>query len=173
VTRRGGQNRKSLAQHVADASFEARKHEDLLDEEELVDEPELRRLQIRFRRLKSPAKRRETSLAFERALTSRDGKIYFVQAEVGGLLKIGFSTDPSDRLRHLQTGSPERLVLLHVMAGTPAIERWLHERFAHLRVHGEWFFPANELISLINDFRTGVPPANTDAPADQLTLGLA
>ena len=63
---RGGQNRKSLEQHIADATFEARKHEELLDEDELVDDPVLRKLQQRFRRLKAPAKRREASLEFER-----------------------------------------------------------------------------------------------------------
>jgi phage terminase large subunit-like protein len=61
-----GRPGKSLQQHLDDGTFEYRKHKELLDVDELVDESELRKLQQRHRRLKTEAKRREVGLEFER-----------------------------------------------------------------------------------------------------------
>jgi phage terminase large subunit-like protein len=66
-----GRPGKSLQQHLDDGTFEARKHEQLLVSDPLVDDPEHRKLQQRYRRLKTPAKRREVALELERV--ARDG----------------------------------------------------------------------------------------------------
>jgi hypothetical protein len=65
--------------------------------------------------------------------------IYFVQPEGRPLVKIGYARCVRSRLADLQTYSPDKLVLLGVVAGGPARETALHARFAHLRVRGEWF----------------------------------
>jgi phage terminase large subunit-like protein len=62
----GGRPAKTLQQHVDDGTFERRKHEQLLDVDELVDDRELRKLQQRYRTLKTEAKRTEVALEFER-----------------------------------------------------------------------------------------------------------
>lgn len=60
-----------------------------------------------------------------------------------GLCKFGFSGDPHRRLRALQTGSSDTLVLLETVAvddqSVRSLERLLHQEFGHLRVRGEWF----------------------------------
>lgn len=61
-----GRPTKSLQEHVDDGTFERRKYELLLETDELVDDRELRKLQQRYRRLKSDEKRREVALEFER-----------------------------------------------------------------------------------------------------------
>jgi len=74
--------------------------------------------------------------------------IYFIQDEGLNLVKIGYTgdTDASERLRALQTGSPAGLVLLTTIPGDRAREASLHERFAPLRVNGEWFKPGPALM---------------------------
>ena len=66
--------------------------------------------------------------------------IYFVQARSGSkLIKIGYSFNADRRIRDLQVGSPEPLLVLGVIPGTRKDERDWHERFHYLRQHGEWF----------------------------------
>jgi len=64
-------------------------------------------------------------------------------ADNNGSVKFGFSKDPNRRVRALQTGSADELVLLESI-GVPEdsvreYERLLHSEFAHLRCRGEWF----------------------------------
>jgi len=85
----------------------------------------------------------------ERGLDERP--VYFVQAS-NGLVKIGVSGSPENRLRTLQTMSPVPLRLLLVLQGGGAHrEAELHEQFAEHRSHGEWFRPAPELLAFIKD----------------------
>lgn len=59
----------------------------------------------------------------------------------GRVVKIGFTrSDPFIRLAALQTGSPLPLLIWAYMRGDVALERALHNAFAPLRSHGEWFF---------------------------------
>lgn len=81
----------------------------------------------------------------------RTGFVYFIQAEAGGLIKIGFATDVTGRLDTLQTGSPVKLVVVGSMPGVIQDESGLHERFAHLRRHGEWFESADDLLRFIEE----------------------
>lgn len=64
-------------------------------------------------------------------------------ANNNGMVKFGFSRDPERRVRALQTGSSEELVLLESIpvpeGGVREYERLLHSEFAHLRSRGEWF----------------------------------
>lgn len=60
-----------------------------------------------------------------------------------GQTKFGFSKDPHRRVRALQTGSADDLMLLETVAvpgdRVREYERLLHSEFAHLRCRGEWF----------------------------------
>jgi hypothetical protein len=70
------------------------------------------------------------------------GWVYFIRGEKTHLVKIGSTRkDPSVRVKECQTGSPDVLDLVGVIyTATPrALERYLHEEFADLRKHGEWF----------------------------------
>jgi hypothetical protein len=75
--------------------------------------------------------------------------VYFVQAGEDGPIKIGFAADVRKRLSGLQVNCPARIRPLGMVDGDKSTERQLHSRFAHLRVCGEWFTPAPELLALI------------------------
>lgn len=75
--------------------------------------------------------------------------LYFIQAEIGGPIKIGVSTDPQARLATLQSGSPFPLRILATAPGGYEYESELHARFTKDRLHGEWFNPTSELLQLI------------------------
>ncbi len=73
----------------------------------------------------------------------RDKFLYVIAAYPAGPVKLGLSGDPPRRLRQLQTGQAERLVLHHCEAVEAArgslLERLLHRDVRHQRQLGEWF----------------------------------
>lgn len=73
--------------------------------------------------------------------------IYFLEDSATRRIKIGTSIDPSRRVREIQTSSPTKL--LAITEGGKQEERALHERFSHLREHGEWFTPDWDLWEFI------------------------
>lgn len=85
------------------------------------------------------------------------GFVYFIGPEAllhrrdgSALVKIGFtSSNPLQRLRSLQTGSPLPLRLWAYVEGTEALEAALHSTFAELRSHGEWFFVQDKLYAFL------------------------
>jgi len=85
--------------------------------------------------------------------------VYFVQAIDGGPVKIGVTADVTSRLAGLQVGSPQELCILAVIPAVGrACEVELHDRFAESRLHGEWFRPTEDLMTLIADCaRNNVP----------------
>lgn len=100
------------------------------------------------------ARNRTGSLMFYSEITERDrraGFAYFIQHEEGGPIKIGKSCDPERRCRDLNVNSHDpRYRLLAVVAGYGAAEANLHLQFRHLRLHGEWFDPTDELLEHID-----------------------
>lgn len=87
------------------------------------------------------------------------GFVYFVQGKKTRLVKIGFSTNADRRLDDLQSGSPDTLRMLGMAPGSRLAERRLHEVFQDHRVHGEWFKPSSELLSLA----ASLPPCSGQA----------
>jgi Meiotically up-regulated gene 113 len=76
--------------------------------------------------------------------------VYFLQAQHGGPVKIGFTQDLVCRMQTLGTGSPSPLRVLAVAAeGTPDMEADLHAAFAAARLHGEWFHLTEDLVDYI------------------------
>jgi hypothetical protein len=64
-----------------------------------------------------------------------------------GRIKIGCSTNPEARQRSLQSASADRLTLIRVIEGRgPATEKWLHKKFNHLHLTGEWFQYSREML---------------------------
>lgn len=68
----------------------------------------------------------------------RPGFTYIIRG--GGLMKIGQSADPAQRIFDLQHSSPVELELVSIGRGLNA-ERLLHAQFKRHRRHGEWFAP--------------------------------
>lgn len=77
------------------------------------------------------------------------GSAYYAQSIYGGLIKIGHSECPEDRLSQFQNVTPFKLRLLATEPGGRKKEEELHERFSILREHGEWFRPEYNLLAYI------------------------
>lgn len=84
---------------------------------------------------------------------STDSSVYFLQA-ASGPIKIGYTATLGARLRALRSGSPERLTLLGHVRASERYEKAVHLRFQHLRLRGEWFRPADELLEYIQAVAT-------------------
>ena len=108
-------------------------------------------------RAKSPPAYLATRQRYIASLKDGRPQIYFVQA-ASGPIKIGFVKKAMvHRLKDLQVGNHEVLTLIGWKLGTVSEERALHVRFRHLRIRGEWFRPAPELLALVKKH----PPTST------------
>lgn len=90
--------------------------------------------------------------------------IYFIHAPLAKKIKIGFTSkeSPIDRLKELQTGSPERLLILGFVKGDKKLEKELHQTYRLHYSHGEWFNESclNQVIGYIKlnfDFMLSLP----------------
>jgi hypothetical protein len=111
----------------------------------------------------SPAVKRRAALANYEGLARNAGQrpgpvkqhssfVYLMRR--GDAYKIGHSRNPEARVCSIQTGSPEQIELLAYWAvdDACAVERGLHRRYAHCRLHGEWFaLTAREVADLLED----------------------
>lgn len=79
--------------------------------------------------------------------------VYFIRAADGtGPVKIGHTNNPHKRLGTIQNMSPVRLCVLKTIRGGQGLEGVLHQKFAHLRLWGEWFDPQPELLAFIKAY---------------------
>lgn len=76
--------------------------------------------------------------------------IYFLHAPAVNLVKIGRSIDPERRFAELRLLSPVDLVVIGMIAGDAPEEAKLHQRFAALHSHGEWFHATTDLRDFIS-----------------------
>jgi hypothetical protein len=82
--------------------------------------------------------------------------VYFIRADQE--VKIGMSNNVHQRMKALSTMSPVPLELLAVVAGAHLEEAQLHRKFAHLRMHGEWFRAEPELLDFIESLNAHPDP---------------
>lgn len=72
--------------------------------------------------------------------------VYFIGCPEADAVKIGATSNRVyERLNQAQVNCPLKLVLLGVSDGGYSVEAALHERFAHLRIRGEWYRLAGEI----------------------------
>lgn len=90
---------------------------------------------------------REPALLYQaKSPNWRTTNIYFVQAGSGGPIKIGRADSVERRMRGLQTGCPQTLIVLAVFRGPARIERDFHARLADHHLRGEWYRPAAPVL---------------------------
>lgn len=77
-------------------------------------------------------------------------RVYFIKDLITGNIKIGRAVNPIKRLKSLQTGNPNKLVIVTTQEGGEKLENELHRRFAASRIIGEWFSPSKELEDYIS-----------------------
>jgi hypothetical protein len=81
------------------------------------------------------------------------GFIYFIGSPAMNAIKLGFTAShPRTRLKALQTGSADELMLYGWSAGTMEDERRFHLIFSDYRIHGEWFRRAGEFEKFFEAF---------------------
>ena len=73
--------------------------------------------------------------------------VYFV--EYDGLIKIGFSKNPSKRIRALMDNSPMELIPRLIIDGGFDLEQSLHDKFRNDRYKGEWHFKSQAIADFI------------------------
>ena len=94
--------------------------------------------------------------------------IYFIEEGLDGKIKIGYSTNPSERLKTLQTSNPRTLRLLITIEGNEQDEKILHTKFSKYRLQGEWFEPNEEILIFIEE--SPVKSISRDSPHVELSL---
>lgn len=77
----------------------------------------------------------------------KQGQIYYLSD--GDHVKIGFTTNWSEREKKYRTHTPRPLTLLAIRPGTHQEETRLHHEFRRYRANGEWFYPGPELVEHI------------------------
>lgn len=83
-----------------------------------------------------------TMRAFGKAI----GNIYFFKpVGLDGPIKIGFSHRPIGRLAQYASWSPVRLEMIGFVPAQPEDENFLHQCFADIHSHNEWFFATTAL----------------------------
>jgi hypothetical protein len=80
--------------------------------------------------------------------------VYVIQQGVGGPVKIGKANSIRRRVWELQICSGYPLDLLARFPGAYREETSLQRRFDIYRIHGDWFAPADVLISVVKRVRT-------------------
>ena len=80
--------------------------------------------------------------------------IYFIFNDDSYAIKIGRAANVEKRLQSLQTSSPVTLqVLKTIPVGSlkqaQEVEKFLHAKFSHLRISGEWFRATSQLREYI------------------------
>lgn len=85
------------------------------------------------------------------------GFVYFIQGSTGGAIKIGYAKNVEARLKTLQTGYPDTLVILCAVPASPTNEKYLHEKFKYHKLHGEWFKPVPEIMEFVKKYKIKIP----------------
>ena len=114
------------------------------------------RLTNEIARLRKQVAELQNPTAREPRKRPTEGSVYFLR--VGGLIKIGWTSDLERRMREYQPDSR----LLAVFPGTVKNEKALHRKFSHLMTHGREWFPIapqieEEIARVVAEF--GPPPA--------------
>lgn len=90
-------------------------------------------------------------LVKDKAPVGARGTVYFVECPARGLIKIGFATDLSARIRTMRTSATDEIRLIGSFEGTRRTERALHARFLQSRKFGEWFEDGPDLRAYIDE----------------------
>ncbi|MDG2063869.1 MAG: GIY-YIG nuclease family protein [SAR324 cluster bacterium] len=85
---------------------------------------------------------------------SKEGFVYYIQEEMEGNIKIGWSEDPIKRLQQHQTSNSRELRMLVYVKGSPDYEKEIHRKFQTSKTTGEWFKPDKRLLVHIEKERS-------------------
>ena len=83
-----------------------------------------------------------------------EGFVYYIQEEMDGNIKIGWSDDPIKRLTQHQTSNSRELRMLVYVKGSQEYEKEIHRKFQNSKTTGEWFKPDKRLLVHIEKERS-------------------
>jgi len=83
-----------------------------------------------------------------------EGFVYYIQEEMDGNIKIGWSDDPIKRLTQHQTSNSRELRMLVYVKGSQEYEKEIHRKFQSSKTTGEWFKPDKRLLVHIEKERS-------------------
>ena len=86
--------------------------------------------------------------------------IYFIQASITGLIKIGHTRDLKERFKAIESICSEKIYIIKTTPGDLSAEHKLHIDFSHLRDHSEWFHPGKDLLKYIANVKTLTMPSS-------------
>jgi len=72
-------------------------------------------------------------------LPTDQGYVYFIQENLLGRVKVGFTANYPVRMKALQTGSADKLNLLVIIPAGRDVEAQFHKQVSADRIRGEWF----------------------------------
>ena len=89
--------------------------------------------------------------------------LFFVQGRHTGFIRIGHAADASfvRRFGELHHANADPLTCIATMPGDAGTQRDLHSRFAHARLHGEWFQPNASLLEFISNLPISIYTGKT------------
>ena len=97
-----------------------------------------------------------------------DRYIYVAKEVASGRFKIGISKNPEERVKHLNIGNPEKLVIVHAYLATEdgyKSEALAHKIYEKNRLNGEWFDSSID-ISLLPSYKVICTADNGDSNCD-------
>jgi len=125
---------------------------DLLSESERREFRE-KRVSVKLKELKQKTERINQiidSIPKIRLVEKKDsGKVYFIQGNVDSPIKIGYSTNPFERIKQFQPLYKEKLNILLTIEGDLSKEKTIQEFFKDENIHHELFLPSEDLKKYI------------------------
>lgn len=76
--------------------------------------------------------------------------IYLIECSKTNSCKIGYASNPENRLAQLQTGNPFALDLISTIEGDIPKEKEIHKLFKEFRLKGEWFIYNQKIKEYFN-----------------------
>ena len=96
--------------------------------------------------------------------------IYFVTCN--GFVKIGYSSNPEERLNTIQTGNPYEVFLEATLDGGAGTEKEIQHFFSQYHHNREWFELKGDLLEFLEALKTGTTfPENTHKNLLDIILG--
>lgn len=81
---------------------------------------------------------------------ANSGYVYVLRS--GFFIKIGYSTNPVERIGSIVTSTPDDCEMLFLVPGNLKLEKRLHREFAACHYRREWFFLCGKLKRFVEEF---------------------
>lgn len=84
--------------------------------------------------------------------------VYFMADGQDDAVKIGYSSDPEQRIHNIQTGNPREIIYLGCIDGNEEVEAALHSEFEEHHIRGEWYFLSDSVRERLRELGIASPP---------------